>query len=98
MILTKDHTPSSLALGTTNSLSELFQMFGIAVGAPFIRCVSAYSARRRRAAHGVLVFSSLFAFSISISALGGHLWVVIICVLSLVGDYSASRMAKHRYA
>lgn len=37
MILTKDHTPTSLALGTTNSLSELFQMAGIAIGAPFIR-------------------------------------------------------------
>ena len=40
MILTKDHTPTGLALATTNSLSELFQMVGIAVGAPFVRCVN----------------------------------------------------------
>lgn len=39
MILTKDHAPGALALGTTNSLSELFQMIGIAVGAPLVRCV-----------------------------------------------------------
>lgn len=39
MILTKDHTPSSLALASTNSLSELFQGLGGAVGSPFIRCV-----------------------------------------------------------
>ncbi|GJE97069.1 MFS general substrate transporter [Phanerochaete sordida] len=79
MILTKDHTPTSFALGTTNSLSELAQMLGVAVGAPFI--------------------SSIFAFSISHRALlGGQLWVVVICVLSLLGDYAASHMAKHRYA
>lgn len=39
MILTKDHTPTGLALGTTNSISELAQMAGIVVGSPFIRCV-----------------------------------------------------------
>lgn len=39
MILTKDHTPSSFALGTTNSISELAQMVGGAVGSPFIRYV-----------------------------------------------------------
>ena len=39
MILTKDHTPTSFALGTTNSISELAQMIGIAIGAPFIRYV-----------------------------------------------------------
>ncbi|KIP03902.1 hypothetical protein PHLGIDRAFT_15569 [Phlebiopsis gigantea 11061_1 CR5-6] len=76
MIITKDHTPDALALGTTNSLSELFQMVGIAIGAPLV--------------------SSLFAFSISTHALGGYLWVVVICVLSLLGDYSASRIARHQ--
>lgn len=37
MILTKDHTPTSFALGTTNSISELAQMIGVSIGAPFIR-------------------------------------------------------------
>ena len=42
---TKDHTPSTLALGTTNSISELSQMIGIALGAPFIRYVSVLAER-----------------------------------------------------
>ncbi|EKM55775.1 uncharacterized protein PHACADRAFT_96118 [Phanerochaete carnosa HHB-10118-sp] len=76
MILTKDHTPTSFALGTTNSLSEFSQMLGVAVEP---------------------TCSSIFAFSTSHHLLGGHLWAVVICILSLLGDYSASRMAKHRY-
>lgn len=40
MILTKDHTPTSFALGTTNSISELAQMVGGAVGSPLIRHVN----------------------------------------------------------
>ena len=39
MILTKDHTPTSTALGTTNSISELAQMIGGSIGVPVVRCV-----------------------------------------------------------
>lgn len=97
MILTKDHTPTSLALGTTNSLSELFQMVGIAIGAPFIRySVPSSTERVMRSTYSTP--SSLFAFSVSRGVSGGHLWAIVIFTLSLLGDFSASRMAKHRFA
>ncbi|KAI0085416.1 MFS general substrate transporter [Irpex rosettiformis] len=67
MILTKDHTPTFSALGTTNSISELAQMAGISIGAPFVSKI-----------------------------LGGHLWVVIYCVLATVADLSARRIAQYR--
>ncbi|KAI0688763.1 MFS general substrate transporter [Cytidiella melzeri] len=43
MILTKDHTPTPSVLATTNSVSELAQMIGIAIGAPFITSLFAFS-------------------------------------------------------
>ncbi|KAI0340698.1 MFS general substrate transporter [Trametopsis cervina] len=80
MILTKDHTPTSSALGTTNSISELAQMIGGSIGAPFI--------------------GALFSFSTTTagSIAGGYLWVVVICVLSLLGDISARRIGRYQHS
>jgi hypothetical protein len=48
MILTKDHTPMTSALGTTNSISELTQMVGISIGAPAVRYDSEFWRRKIR--------------------------------------------------
>ena len=91
MILTKDHTPTSFALGTTNSISELAQMIGIAIGSPFIRYVtcSVYALDK-----ALMLHSTLFAFSNTRGI--GYLWVIVICSLAVLGDVTASRIAPHR--
>ncbi|KAI0085415.1 major facilitator superfamily domain-containing protein [Irpex rosettiformis] len=43
MILTKDHTPTSTALGTTNSISELAQMIGGSIGVPVVSSLFSWS-------------------------------------------------------
>jgi hypothetical protein len=36
MLLTKEHTPHSAALGSTNAVVELIQMIGYMIGPPFV--------------------------------------------------------------
>ena len=46
MILTKDHTPGSASLGTTNGLAELFQSLAAAAGPIVVSSLFAISAKR----------------------------------------------------
>ena len=46
MILTKDHTPGTASLGTTNGLAELFQSLAAAAGPIVVSSLFAISAKR----------------------------------------------------
>ncbi|KAI0916406.1 hypothetical protein AcV5_006893 [Taiwanofungus camphoratus] len=76
MILTKDHTPGSSSLGTSNGLAEFAQSLAGSFGPAFV--------------------SSLFAFSASKNILGGHLWVVVMVLITLLGGSVAESMKKYR--
>ena len=46
MILTKDHTPGTASLGTTNGLAELFQSIAAALGPITVSSLFAVSAKK----------------------------------------------------
>ncbi|KAH9935706.1 major facilitator superfamily domain-containing protein [Fomitopsis serialis] len=74
MILTKDHTPGTSSLGTSNGLAEFAQSLASVFSPP----------------------SSLFAFSSSRHILGGHFWVVVMVLISVVSGWFAEQMKRYR--
>lgn len=83
MILVKVHSPSSDSLASANGLAQFFQCFSRAIAPALVRYVI----------HPIYGFfqpflkmsiSCLFAYSTEHNLLGGHLWMVLMLLLSIL--------------
>jgi hypothetical protein len=90
MLLVKEHTPETSALGAVNGITEVVQMAGILIGPPIITFVFVFVSAASAVQACWNVHRSLFAYSVTNNILSGYLWAVVIIVISLglarIGD------------
>ncbi|KAJ7146081.1 major facilitator superfamily domain-containing protein [Mycena epipterygia] len=84
MILVRSNCPTPSALGAANGLNQLVMTLSRCISPIFIRLAALMNSILRLTVAGV---SAVFALSVDNNLLGGHLWVVVMTLISAFGFY-----------